>query len=124
MEAMINMRYAGIIKNDLAGGEGVCVSLFTQGCPFHCDKCHNPQTWDPNGGELFTDATVNEILTAIGANGINRNFNIMGGEPLIEQNRKDLNVMVAAYERISGVELYKTEFEKTPKRSIKRFLYK
>ena len=42
----------------------------------------------------------------------------------MEQNRKDLNVMVAAYERISGVELYKTEFEKTPKRSIKRFLYK
>ena len=42
----------------------------------------------------------------------------------MEQNRKDLNVMVAAYERISGVELYKTEFEKTPKRSIKRFMYK
>ncbi len=41
----------------------------------------------------------------------------------MEQNRKDLNAMVAAYERISGVELYKTEFEKTPKRSIKRFLY-
>lgn len=42
----------------------------------------------------------------------------------MEQNRKDLNLMVAAYERISGIELYKTEFEKTPKRSIKRFLYK
>ncbi len=42
----------------------------------------------------------------------------------MEQNRKDLNAMVAAYERISGIELYKTEFEKTPKRSIKRFLYK
>ena len=41
----------------------------------------------------------------------------------MEQNRKDLNAMVAAYERISGVELYKTEFEKTPKRSLKRFLY-
>ena len=90
MEAMINMRYAGIIKNDLAGGEGVCVSLFTQGCPFHCDKCHNPPTWDPDGGELFTDATTKEILAAIGANGIKRNFNIMGGEPLIEQNRKEL----------------------------------
>lgn len=33
---------------------------------------------------------MTEILTAIGANGIVRNFNIMGGEPLIEQNRKDL----------------------------------
>lgn len=84
------MRYAGIIKNDVAGGENVCVSLFTQGCPFHCDGCHNPQTWDPEGGELFTDATMNEILADIKANGIIRNFNIMGGEPLMEQNRKDL----------------------------------
>ncbi len=42
----------------------------------------------------------------------------------MEQNRKDLNNMVAAYERLSGIEIYKTEFEKTPKRSIKRFMYK
>lgn len=42
----------------------------------------------------------------------------------MEQNRKDINTMVAAYERISAVELYETEFEKTPKRSIKRFMYK
>ena len=41
----------------------------------------------------------------------------------MEQNRKDINVMVAAYERISAIEIHKTEFEKTPKRSIKRFLY-
>lgn len=41
----------------------------------------------------------------------------------MEQNRKDLNEMVAAYERLSGFKLYESEFEKTPKRSIKRFLY-
>lgn len=41
----------------------------------------------------------------------------------MEQNRKDLNEIVAGYERISGVKLYKEEFEKTPKRSIKRYLY-
>lgn len=41
----------------------------------------------------------------------------------MEQNRKDLNEAVAAYERLSGFKLYDTEFEKTPKRSIKRFLY-
>lgn len=42
----------------------------------------------------------------------------------MEQNRKDINTMVAAYERISAMEIHQTEFEKTPKRSIKRFLYK
>ena len=41
----------------------------------------------------------------------------------MEQNRKDLNEMVASYERISGFKLYEEEFEKTPKRSIKRYLY-
>ena len=41
----------------------------------------------------------------------------------MEQNRKDLNTIVAAYERISGFKLFEHEFEKTPKRSIKRFLY-
>lgn len=42
---------------------------------------------------------------------------------VMEQNRKELNNEVASYERLSGFKLMKEEFEKTPKRSIKRFLY-
>ena len=42
----------------------------------------------------------------------------------MEQNRKDLNLMVNHYERISAIELQDAEFQKTAKRSIKRFLYK
>lgn len=42
---------------------------------------------------------------------------------IMEQNRKELNMMVAAYEQLSGIRIYAEEFEKTPKRSIKRFLY-
>ena len=41
----------------------------------------------------------------------------------MEQNRKDLNQMVAVYEQLSGFKIFEEEFEKTPKRSIKRFLY-
>lgn len=41
----------------------------------------------------------------------------------MEQNRKDLNQMVAGYEHLSGIRIHEEEFEKTPKRSIKRFLY-
>lgn len=41
----------------------------------------------------------------------------------MEQNRKDLNIMVNAYEQLTGIRIYEEEFEKTPKRSIKRFLY-
>ena len=41
----------------------------------------------------------------------------------MEQNRRDLNLMVNNYEQLSGIKIYEEEFEKTPKRSIKRFLY-
>ena len=42
---------------------------------------------------------------------------------IMEENRKNLNTMVAPYEHISEIQLYPTEFLKTPKRSIKRYLY-
>ena len=80
------MRYAGIIKNDIAAGEGVNVSFFVQGCPLHCEGCHNPQTWDFNGGKEFTTDTLNEIIEALKDNNVQRNFSLMGGEPLCEEN--------------------------------------
>ena len=80
------MRYAGIIKNDIAAGEGVNVTFFTQGCSFHCEGCHNPQTWDFLGGKEFTAETISEVIAAIGADGIERNLSIMGGEPLCPEN--------------------------------------
>ena len=80
------MRYAGIIKNDIAAGEGINVSFFTQGCPLHCKGCHNPQTWDFNGGKEFTIDTMNEIIESLNANGVQRNLSIMGGEPLCTEN--------------------------------------
>ena len=42
---------------------------------------------------------------------------------IMEENRKELNKELAAYEQISAIKLFPTEFEKTPKKSIKRFLY-
>jgi long-chain acyl-CoA synthetase len=44
--------------------------------------------------------------------------------PLImEENRVELNKLLAPYEAVSSIQLYPTEFEKTPKKSIKRYLY-
>lgn len=42
---------------------------------------------------------------------------------IMDENRKALNKIVAPYENIAQIHLYPTEFEKTPKRSIKRYLY-
>ena len=80
------MRYAGIIKNDIAAGKGVNVTFFTQGCPHHCLGCHNPETWDFLGGKEFTSEVLNEIIDSLQANGVQRNLSIMGGEPLCEEN--------------------------------------
>ena len=43
---------------------------------------------------------------------------------IMEQNRNGLNELIPAYEKISEIEIHMEEFEKTPKKSIKRFLYK
>ena len=42
---------------------------------------------------------------------------------IMDENLKNLNKAVAAYEKVSQIQLYPTEFEKTPKKSIKRYLY-
>jgi long-chain acyl-CoA synthetase len=42
---------------------------------------------------------------------------------IMEQNRNGLNEMLPAYEKISEIVIHKDEFEKTPKKSIKRYLY-
>lgn len=81
------MRYAGIIPNDLSNaGAGVCLSFYTQGCPHHCGGCHNPETWSYDGGYEFTSDTLNEIVEGIKKNGIQRNFCVLGGEPLCDEN--------------------------------------
>lgn len=42
---------------------------------------------------------------------------------IMEQNRQELNAMIPGYSQLSGIKICKEEFEKTPKKSIKRFLY-
>ena len=80
------MQYSGIIKNDIASAPGLCTTFFTQGCPHRCLNCHNPETWSFTGGKEFTPAILDEIIQSLTAQGIQRNFCLMGGEPLCEEN--------------------------------------
>lgn len=80
------MKYAGLIKNDIAAGPGLCVSFYTQGCPHRCAGCHNPETWDFDGGLEFRPEVIEEIIKALTDRGLKHNLCILGGEPLCPAN--------------------------------------
>lgn len=79
-------RYSVIIPNDVVNGRGVCVSFFVQGCPHHCPGCFNEETWDFYGGMPYSPEVKWNIIKAISANNLTRNFSVLGGEPLAPQN--------------------------------------
>ena len=89
-------RYNTIIPNDVVNGKGVCVSFWVQGCPHHCPGCFNEETWDFEGGQEYDEHLKWEIIKDIGANGINRNFSILGGEPLDFANLEMVDEVVTA----------------------------
>ena len=85
------MRYAGLIKNDVVNGEGICVSFWVQGCNHKCKGCFNPETWDFLGGNPLPANYKEQIADALTANGVKRNFSVLGGEPLCEENYELVN---------------------------------
>ena len=102
-----HMKYAGLNKNDFTAAPGVSVSFFTQGCPHRCVNCHNPETWDFDGGKNFTPKVLDEIVEALTANDITRSFCLMGGEPLCEKNIP-LSYLILSYikEKIPETKIY------------------
>ena len=101
------MRYAGIIKNDFSAAPGVSVTFYTQGCPHHCFGCHNPETWNFEGGKEFTPEVIDEILEALTANNIMRSLAIQGGEPLCVENEfLTLLIVKAVKEKFPNIKIY------------------
>lgn len=65
-------------------GPGVRFVVFMKGCPLRCQYCHNPDTWDFNGG---TEMSVEEILSQYERNRAyykNGGLTVTGGEPLAQ----------------------------------------
>ena len=83
------MNYAGIKKVDIANGPGVRVSLFVSGCRNHCPGCFNPETWDFDYGEPFTDKTEEELIKALRPSWI-QGLSILGGDPMEPENQSAL----------------------------------
>ena len=79
------MRYNLIRKMDISNGPGVRVSVFMQGCEFHCKNCFNSETWDFEKGKDFSDATIDEVLKLCGQSYV-KGLSILGGEPMHPRN--------------------------------------
>ena len=87
------MRYAQIRSMDISNGEGVGVSLFVQGCPFHCKNCFNSDTWDFNGGKEWTEEIKDKFMKLIDGPYIKR-VSFLGGECLADQNLDEVLKLV------------------------------
>ena len=90
------MKYAKIRKMDISNGEGVRVSLFVQGCSFHCKNCFNQETWDFNGGKEFTTAEIQKIIELANKDYI-AGLSVLGGEPLHSNNVDEVFHIVATF---------------------------
>lgn len=81
------MRYASIRSMDITNGEGIGVSLFVQGCRFHCKNCFNQETWDFIGGKEWTEETKEKFFELISQPFVDR-ISFLGGECLDEKNNQ------------------------------------
>ena len=87
-------KIAGIYWDDTAAAPGISLSVYFSGCHFHCPGCHNPEAQDFNYGEEFTDKLKLEIIKKLDKNDVFRKLSILGGEPLCEENRQDVAILI------------------------------
>ena len=106
------MRIAGLVQDSIVDGPGFRFVVFAQGCKKRCERCHNPDTWDIDGGE---EMGIDEIIHEMLSNPLTDGLTISGGEPFLQAmdcaklakaaKEKGLNVWVYSgytYEELTG----------------------
>lgn len=83
------MRYHNITKDDMLNGDGLRVVLWVSGCSHGCRGCHNPVTWDPNGGLEFDEEAKEEVYAELEKDYIS-GITFSGGDPLYYANRPEV----------------------------------
>lgn len=74
----VSLRLAGVVKESIVDGPGLRFTIFCQGCPHSCPKCHNQDTHDFSGGY---DCDIQKIVNAIEENPLLSGVTFSGGEP-------------------------------------------
>lgn len=76
----MKIRVIDILEQTMMDGTGLRTSIYCAGCAHHCRGCHNPQTWDFNGGR---EMSVELLLDIIKEDDI-ANVTFTGGDPLYQ----------------------------------------
>ncbi len=109
---MAKLRISGIYNDSIVDGPGLRLTVFTQGCPHHCEGCHNPQTHDFKGGKMIS---VKKIFTMIKNNPLLSGVTFSGGEPFMQAKaltllakkiKSELGLEIAVYSGFTFEVLY------------------
>lgn len=114
------LRICGIEPESIVDGPGFRYVVFVQGCPHHCDECHNPQSWNFNGGY---EMSVDEVFEDIMKNPHLRGVTFSGGEPFeqtealleLAQRIRETNLTLMSYSGYTYEELLARNDEATNK---------
>lgn len=87
------MNYLQITHEDVCNGNGLRVSLWVSGCSHHCFNCHNPETWDKDGGFQFDENIQKEIFECLSKEYID-GITLTGGDPLFIHNLDDILFLI------------------------------
>lgn len=112
----MELRIAGTANDSIVDGPGIRFTIFTQGCPHHCDGCHNPETHDFSGGEVVDTA---DLLARIKANPLLDGVTFSGGEPFCQAKAladlgreiKSLGLNIVTYTGYTFEKLYADRHE-------------
>ena len=75
------MRIAGLVQDSIVDGAGFRFVVFAQGCLRRCVGCHNPDSFDLDGGvEMPVDDVIREMLS----NPLTDGLTLSGGEPFLQ----------------------------------------
>ena len=86
------MQYHNITKDDMLNGDGLRVVLWVAGCGHACPGCHNPVTWDENGGLPFDEAAKQELFDELSKDYV-AGVTFSGGDPLYPASREQIGAL-------------------------------
>ena len=96
----ISLNLAGVVKESIVDGPGFRYVVFAQGCPHHCEGCHNPETHDFGTG---FDTTPLKIIEDIERNSLISGITLSGGEPFCQPVAFAVLAKMAAEKGISVI---------------------